>query len=260
MGFIRGALVLVVLILLLVSLLSMNVLFVASSSLKYENVESSLKSFFNSQNFQSVAGDFAGSDINLTENEEKFLEEAEKYCENNSEYIFSYEGQNIVIDCDDVQQGTQGIINKTVENLTKQIYYKDYECDFWDCFEKEETPLFLISEKAKDYWTGKLYLALIISLVLIIGLFFSVKNKKNFPIILGGVIIFASLPLLAAESLISFPGGSVYGLLNSILTNLNLVFWASLVIGLALVGLGIAWKIWGLKFLDNLLNRKRVNN
>ena len=92
----------------------------------------------------------------------------ELYCQNNSEFVFREDtsGYTFSIPCDIVAQGSEAIVDYGVNSLIEQVYYEDYDCEFWDCIGKTSSPLFLISEKAKNYWNSKFYLALMASVVL----------------------------------------------------------------------------------------------
>jgi len=238
MGFFRGGLLIILSILLLSSLLVGNILLVLSTSLEYENVKPA---------FTSVVGelmqgqlDIAGQDINLTEEVDERLEDMQEHCENNSEYVFSYEGQTIVVSCDVISGGTEAIIEEGIGNLVEEYYYKEYECGFWDCFQTEG-PMFLISEKAKDYWHSKFYILLIISLVLIVLAFLLVENKRNWPILIGILLIISSLPFLKLESLVaSFVSENVASMSVVFFSSAHSIFWTCLIAGIVLIGIGLA--------------------
>src|SRR3989344_3299524 len=69
------------------------------------------------------------------------------------------------------------LFNETaVKECLQDSYYKEYDCDFWDCFAKEQTPFFLVSQKARDYWKERFYYSLLASLVLLALIFFLAQN------------------------------------------------------------------------------------
>lgn len=238
MGFFRGVLLFIVTILLIISLIGGNVLLTLSTSLEYENVKPALT---------SVAGeliqgqlDITGQDINMTEEVDERLEDMQEYCENNSEYVFSYEGQTLVIPCDVISGGTEAIVEESIGNLVEEYYYKEYDCGFWDCFQTEG-PMFLISEKAKDYWQGKFYWALMASIVLIVLSFFLVEHKRNWPILIGILLVVASLPFLKLESLVaSLASENVASMSVVFFSSAHSIFWTCLIAGIVLIGIGIA--------------------
>ncbi len=264
MGLMRVFLLVIICILLLISLLGFNSLFVVSSSLTYENVNSQVKSILNenfTDNILPDVGEIAGieiDDFNLSEQEESLLNQTiEIYCQNQTEYVFSLEGYTIDLSCEDIQGGgTQAIIDETLNDFIEGVYYDSYDCDYWDCFEKEETPLFLISEKSHDYWQSKMWIMFFVSFFLVVLAFFLVKEKQNFPIVLGGVLIVSVLPLLGIEKLVSGLFGSFAVFFTSILTNINMIFVANLVIGLILIALGIILKVIGIERIKKMFSRK----
>lgn len=247
MGFIRGSLLVIVCLILFVVLLLGNIFFVLSSSLKYENVQEELS---------SVLEDFTGDQLNIIEgdfNLTEKMEEARKFmiehCQNESSYVFSEGGYTFVIPCDildEVEEDPSVIVEKGVENIIEQIYYDDYDCDFWNCFEVTGLPLFLVSEKAKNYWQEKFYLTLIAFVVLVVLIFFLTKNKENTPIIAGSLLVLSSLPLLGirklVESLLNNFGDIGASFLNIFIGKAGSVFWIVLIAGVIILGAGIALK------------------
>jgi len=264
MGFFRGGLLFVLSILLLVSLIGLNSFFVVSSSLEYDNVREGLTSLVTEEGgLEETLKTFGfeggiGSGINLDDIKEEKFDLAKEYCKTNTEYVFSQEGYTIEIPCDVVSEGKDSFVNKTVENVVYDIYYADYDCDFWDCLSEGETSLVLVSEKAKDYWRGKLYWAFLISLILIALIFLVVEQKQNFPVVLGLVVLISSLPFMKADSFIGFLAGNFSGLLIPFLGNIKSVFWFSLIIGLLFIIVGIVWRFWKPDLLKKKFSKKDI--
>ena len=236
MGFIKGGLLIFVSILLLVSFLAGNAFLTLTLSLEYENVQPELV---------SVAGDLVQGEFNLLEEEINLTEEVEanlgvmeEYCQNNSEYVFSEQGYTFVVPCDVVGEGTEAILGKGLENIVEKSYYQDYDCGFWDCL-KTESPLFLISERAHDYWQQKFYITLIFSILLIILAFFFVEHKQNFPIVIGSLLLISSLPFMKLEPLFSFLDDTMLYFLTIFISKAHTVFWISLILGFIILGTGI---------------------
>jgi hypothetical protein len=263
MGFFRSGLLFVLGILLLVSLIGLNSLFIVSSSLEYENVEEALIEFVNGGALEDTVGSMGfesniGLEINLDEVEDEIFNLAKEYCANNEDYVFSEEGYTIEIPCEVVSEGKDSFINNAIENIVYEIYYDDYDCGFWDCLSEEGKGLVLISEKAKDYWKGKLYWAFLISLILAILIFLVVEQKQNFPIVLGLVVLISALPFMKADSFISFFAGDFSGLLLSFIENIRNVFWFSVVIGLFFIATGIVWRFWRPDLLKKKFSKKDI--
>lgn len=265
MGFFRGGLVLLLGILLFFSFLAMNSFFILSSSLKYDNVKEGLypivKDLSESGGRGILPEDVVG-EFNLTKAGEDALRIGKFYCKNQNAtyYVSSYGGYNINISCEDIINSTnsQSIIDKTYEDVIYDIYYKEYDCNFWDCFSKTELPFFLVSEKARDYWMEKFYFALISSLVLILLIFLFIEQKVNTPIVVGILLVLSSFPLLKLKDLLYFLAGKFSVLINLFLSATRQVFILSLIIGIALLAAGIALRLWFPDMIKKKLSAKDV--
>lgn len=264
MGFFRGGLLFFLSILLLVSLIGLNSFFVVSSSLEYGNVKDGLTNLVGGEGVPEEAvesfgfEDDVGFEVNLSEIEEEVFDLAKAYCVNSTDYVFSREGYTIEIPCDVVVEGKESFINKTVENIVYEIYYKDYDCNFWSCFSTEENMLFLVSEKTKDYWKGILYWAFLVSLILTVLIFLVVEQKQNFPIVVGVLVFISSLPFMKADSFISFLAGDFSKFVMPFIGNIKNVFWFSLVIGLLFIIAGIVWRFWKPDSLKKKFSKKDI--
>lgn len=257
MGVFRGGLLVIVGILLFLTLLLGNVLLVLSMSLQYDNVRDALVPF--AQGFVEDKSNLIMGDFNLTEEMEEAREVMQEYCQNNTEYVFSEEGYTFELPCELVNETPETFFEAGIETMVEQIYYKEYDCGFWDCFGEEEIPFFLISEKAKDYWKGKFYLALLTSLVLVVLIFFLVVQKQNFPILFGSLLAISSFPLLKLGSLASVIGGDVAaGFTSFFFSSSRGLFWALFIIGLIIFGSGIAWRILTHDSIKKKLSKKDV--
>lgn len=228
MGFIRGGLLIIISILLLISFLAGNLFLTMSLSLRYENVQPELV---------SAVEDMAMGEFNLTKQIRENYGVMQSYCEDNSEYVFSYEGQTIIISCDTILQGPEAVINQGIEDIIEQIYYGEYDCGFWDCL--EENPFFLISEKSHDYWQGKFYFALISALILIALSFFLSQHKQNWPILVGSLLVVSSLPFMKLKFFFSFLDETYLQFLTIFISKAPIVFLGAFILGLVLLGTGI---------------------
>ncbi|MBA7707240.1 hypothetical protein ES703_116109 [subsurface metagenome] len=165
MGAIRGVLLVFVSVLLFLVLLVGNTFLTLSLSLNYNNVKPELVStigIFVGDGMSFIIEETVGKKVESIEDDlsdeiNKNLEIMEEYCQNNSDYVFSYEGNTFVIPCSVVSQGSEAIIEEGITNIVDDFYYAEYNCGFWDCFEKTGSPFFLISQKAKNYWNSKFY-------------------------------------------------------------------------------------------------------
>lgn len=259
MGFLRGSGVVVVSVLLFICLLLGGIFLTLSWSLKYENVQEKLTPFISDLAEEQI--EVAGGDINLTEEMDRAQEFMEEYCQNETEYVFSQGGQTFVIPCDvleEIPEDPEAILTQGIEEMVEGVYYQEYDCSFWDCFGESEIPLFLVSEKAKDYWKGNFYFALIAALVLMVLLFFLVVNKPTMPIIVGALFIFSSLVFLQAESFVGNLAGEYSALVEIFFGSAGSVFWIMFILGLVILGAGIAWRIFGADSIKKKLSKKDV--
>jgi len=168
MGFIRGAGIVIVSILFLVSLLAMNSCLTVYLSLDYENVQGEIETVFK---------EVIGEQINIDDVLEDNLEEMKIYCQNHSSFDFESGeelGLNGDIPCEIILQDKESILKYQLNSLAEEVYYQEYDCEFWNCFEKNRTTFFLISEKAQDYWKGKFYFSLIFVII------FAFLNQPQF--------------------------------------------------------------------------------
>lgn len=249
MGFIRGALVTIFAIVLLISLFLMNASLTLSWSLDYDSLKPALK-----DSVKELAQDY----IDLEEVIEDALPLMEVYCQNKTEYVFSQEGYTFVIPCEILEQGSGGIVDYGLDYLIESIYYQEYTCEFWDCVRETDTPLVLISEKARDYWKSKFYMFFLISLALFVLIFF-VSKHKNVAFIIGGfLIILSSLPFIKLNWILSFVPENFVPLFESFFTRAYNVFLIMFIIGLVLLGLGVAFHFFhfGMKIFNWFSKKK----
>lgn len=247
MGFIRGALLVVACVALFILLFVGNILLTVSSSLKYENVKPELVSFL---------GDVLEEQFSIEEKLNQLLPAIELYCQVNQQYLFNYGGYTFTIPCNVAMEGSDALIESGVNALVDQYYYADYECDFWNCFGEEDVPLFLVSEKAQDYWQSKFYLVFFFSIALALLVFFLVQKKINFFFLVGALTIVSSLPLIKLEKIAPLfanaPGEMADYVPKIILMFFNQaqsVFIKVLIIGVMLVIIGIVLKLFHIGFI-----------
>jgi hypothetical protein len=256
MGFIRGGLLIIVGILLFLSLLLGSIFLILSWSLQYENVQEELSSVI-----KELTEDKFGlieESFNLTEEMEEAREFMDEHCQNESSYVFAEGGYTFVIPCDileEVEESPSALVDQGIENIIEQIYYDDYDCKFWNCFEETGLPLFLVSEKAKNYWQDKFYFTLIAFAIMVVLIFFLVEHKQNTPIIAGSIMMLSSLPLLRLEKIIgSIAGDSYLAFVGVFFNKIDTVFWVVFISGLIILGAGIA-----LRFLHRDLIKKKFS-
>ena len=261
MGAIRGILLVVICILTFLLILIGGVLWTMSSSLQYENVQPGLSSFVTS--FVNEQVNSIGGQLNLEDEIDTLMPTIEAYCQTSQEYVFQYEGQTITIPCDALVQGPEAVISEGVGSLIDQYYYQEYNCNFWDCFSENDIPLFLISQKAQNYWQGKFRLALLGFLIVMGLIFLLVEKKTNFFILTGGLTILASLPLLKVGAVTNRLTNSI-GDLGEYASELVLIFFNQsqnvfvriVLFGAVLLVVGIVMKVFKIGFsIANFIGR-----
>jgi len=257
MGFIRGGLLVIVGIFLFLSLLLGSIFLVLSWSLQYENVQEELGPIL--KNLTEDKFSLIEENFNLTEEMEEAREFMDEHCQNESSYVFAEGGYTFVIPCDildEIEESPSALIDQGIENIIEQIYYDNYDCGFWNCFEETGLPLFLVSEKAKNYWQEKFYFTLIAFAVIVVLIFFLVEHKRNTPIIVGATIVLSSLPLLWLEKIIgsSIAGDSYVAFVGIFFSKIGGVFWLIFFFGLIIMGAGIA-----LRFLHKDVIKKKFS-
>lgn len=248
MGIIRGGSVFILCILLFLSFILMDSFFILGSSLKYDHVQNGISTLLQNISSGSLIPNALTGNFNLTQAAIGISFQLKIYCQNvsHTEYTFAYQDYNITLPCTaDVVNNPQAIINKTFTDFSYQVYYKNYDCGFFDCFSKTGFPFFLISEKAMNYWLNKFYIMLAVSLALIFLIFLFIEQKQNTPILVGAMLILTAFPILKLKDLIDFFAGSFAPVINIFLSGTKTVFTISLVIGVILIALGIVLRILG---------------
>lgn len=237
MGFIRGTAITLFSIVLLLSLFLMNLSLIVSWSLEHDTLQPALK---------ISASDFLKNSLdakNLFEGEAKTI--MQSYCLVNSEYNFTYENYIFTIPCNVIEKGTDSIIDYEMNNIIDTVYYAKYDCEFWKCVKDSSVPLVLFSEKAMDYWRGKLLLLAIISIVMF-ALIFLISTKRPVTVIITGIlIILSSLPFRSLNWALNLIPKEFSGIFSVFFTKAHIVFIIIFIIGLVFIGIGFAFRFFG---------------
>jgi hypothetical protein len=241
MGFIKGTLLLILTFIIFIILIITFSLASLSFSLSYENVQKNSKELTKNITDKSVLGYNVSSEI------DNYINQLKIYCQQNpniQEYTVSFENNTIKIPCSYASGTKEEIVGKVVENFVSDFYFRNYQCNFFDCFGKEKIPLFLISKKAKDYFQDKFYLTLGIALILAAISYIFLENKINWPIFAGLLIIVSAIAfkviLSVIFSIIKEPYSLFLGILFSKAGN---VFWLFFIIGFLFLAAGFFVKI-----------------
>lgn len=195
MGFIRGGLFVIVSVLFFILLLTINSLFVVTSSLDYNNLK---------QELIPVVKDALNEQINISQIiEANKIPLMQTFCANSSnelEYVFSEANYTFVLPCSALSNGTQGVIDSAIDGLFEQYYYKEYDCSFFDCMKEDSIPFFVVSEHSKNYWQAKIYYVILALVVLLALMFLLIEKKTNLPLVVGSLVILSSLLFAKLES------------------------------------------------------------
>ncbi len=247
MGVIRGILLVLVAVILFLSLFMLNLLWTLSLSLNYDNIQ---------RESMLIAKDLL-NETNISTEIQATYPLIQLYCQNNSDYIFVVENFTLDIPCSVALQGGDAIIEEGIKDVIHQIYYTHYECDFLDCMKNPTNPLFLVSEKANQFWYGKFYLFLIISLILAGLIFLLAEKKSNMPILVGALLIVSSIPFIKLDVLFGmFSDKTLFRVLNIFFSQSYFVAIRTLIAGIVFVILGIVFKIFKIGFfISNLISK-----
>jgi hypothetical protein len=166
-------------------------------------------------------------------------------CLNQGSYSIQMGYINSTLSCDKLEEGKQIIIQEIEDDITLNLYNKEYSCGYWSCI-KEGTPEVLISKQSQEYWKNKFYLFLIISLAITALLFIIIDNKTNLPIIIGILLVISTLPILKLYDLIIWLLGKEWlqflGIFETLLNKSTSIFNLSLFFGVILILSGIGIK------------------
>lgn len=249
MGFIRGGLLTIAIIILLSSLIIGNIFLVASSSLEYDNIKKHLNPVLENILFSSI------NSSNISEN----FEIMKMHCENeNTKYVIEEKDFRISIDCQNILSGTpESVLDEEISQLIDDVYYNEYNCGFLSCFDAG-MPFFLISKHTKDYFRGKFYLLLGFSAVIVLILFFLFKDKKSLLTSLGILLIISSFPFIWINSITrTISNETAKEIFSAILSNAYTNFIIIFILGLIILGAGISLKFWNFSDIKNRFSKTR---
>lgn len=247
MGFIRGSALVIVAVLFFVALLASNSFLTLSSSLEYDIVKPKLV---------PVIIDIAEEEFNLSSQIDDSYSQMLTDCENNSTIIFDEEGFSFEVPCEKVREGKQEVIDYGVNSLVDEVYYKNYDCGFWDCAEEGEPPFFLVSQKAQGYWSSLFYFVLGVLILLFVVIFFLVEKKSNAFIIAGALLMVSALPFAKIIWVASFLDKYAFQFFAVLFSRASLMFLRIFIFGIIVLGVGILMKFFGIGFwISNLVNK-----
>lgn len=231
MGFVRGGLVFIVTSILLTSLLLGSVFLTLSLSLKYNNFQDEIVSSLT---------ETSSFNINITEEVEADFEEFEDRCQNDTEIDLSQEGYEIKIPCEVVDQGPEAVIEEGISDIVENSINEAYpENSGIGEFVKD----FLFSDDASNSWKKFYYISLLISIILIVLMFFLIENKFNLPLSIGPLLIVSALPLIILNFSLPYLENSLLSPITVLFSEAYTVFLIYIIAGVILVVLGIGFKV-----------------
>lgn len=237
MGIIRGGIITLLSVLLLLTLFTGNIFATVSGSLEYNQLKPSLI---------NVSKEVI-TEYNLLSQLEQMKPYIQMYCLTNDKVQFNESGLNIDIPCSVALLDTNTIIEYGVTQLVDQLYYKQYDCEFWQCVKEQNPPLVLISEKSYEYWRAFFYWSIILSVIFFMLIFLIAKNKATPFIISGILMILTALPFKSLNWVFSLiPIGEIAKFLSIFFMKSHSVFLVMLILGILLLVFGIALKLTGL--------------
>ncbi len=251
MGMIRGILAVFASILLFLSVIALILCWTLSLSLTYDNVqkESSI-----------IIKDFLNSNLNVSSIVNKNYPFISLYCQNHSDfsYVFNTAGYTFDIPCSIALQGTNAIINEGIKDIINSVYYAKYNCNFIDCIKNTEAPLFLISEKAHNFWNDKFYLSLAISVILLAIIFLLIEKKTNLPILAGIILVISAILFIKIDAIFSLSTQIIFKFLRIFFSQAFFVSIRMLILGILFIVAGIIFKIFKIGFhISNLISKLR---
>lgn len=247
MGLIRGGLFVLASVVFFLAVLSSAMFLIVSSSLDYKIVQNQTVNLLVNQ---------LSNQINITHELDSRLLTIENYCQTGVEYLFGYQNYTFRVTCADINKGSSSIINNTIRNFVQDIYYGNYSCNYWDCFNKY-APTFLISEKSRNYWQNWFYYSMVALLISAAALFLLIKKKRNLPFVAGGTIVTAALIILALGNLLgSIANGMISQIVNIFFSKSTFVFIRMIIIGGLLLIAGLVIELYRVEFkIYNLFSK-----
>ena len=237
MGFLRGSLVVFLSSILFLVLFLGNILLTFSWSLEYETLQPNLQEFTS-----EVVEDFGGLEM-----VEEIYEPMKENCSEYDSFNISEQGINLSIPCEEIMKGPEEVVSYSTNEIIKQIYFKDYSCDFWKCLKTEGQPYVIVSEKAQEYWNSKYFFSLLSAIILFILIFLLIEKKQSAITLTGILIILSSLPFKKVNWLLGLlPDGQITDVISLFFTKASNVFVVMFTIGIIILLVGLAFEIFGL--------------
>lgn len=246
MGLLRGGLAVIFSIAFFLTLLFSNLFLTLSWSLEYPVVKDSLHDFAEDYIESFGIGEILEKDYSLIKDTCKYQEKYAFY-----EQDFSFE-----IPCEIVANGLNETISYGIDSLIENVYYKEYNCSFWNCVKNSDVPLVLVSEKARLYWQDLFKWGIFASMFLFILIFILMTSKGSAFITLGILSIVSALPFKKLNWVSGVLPAQINEFLTIFTSRSNNVFLIVLIIGIILLFIGISLNLFGIgRHLSDLLQK-----
>lgn len=235
MSVIRGGLLIVTSILLFISFLIALTFLTISLSLTYDNVQKEAVPLL-----KGVASDKIQVMNTLTRDYGLMQD----YCQTYSDYVVTYRENKIILPCNIISQGQEVIIDYGLNKFIESIYFGNYDCGFWQCFNKYSVPFFLMSKQTQKEFSMKFNFSLILIAILCILGFLLSEKRSNFFILLAVLMVLAALPFVQFNWFIGLFGEEIQSLLSIFFNSSFFVFKSVAIIGAILLVIGLVSKFF----------------
>lgn len=254
MGGIRGFFSVIVSVILFFSILSLNLFGILSSSLTYETIQIESMGVVNT----------LVDDLNISSMINQYYPLILIFCQNNSEYVFSESDYVFTIPCDNVVQGPEKVLEEGIKSVIYNVYYGDYPGKIGDYLDNlQDSPFFLISQKAYFFTSKIFYYSLVLSIILLIALFFLVHNKSNAFLIPGIFVTLFSLLFLKFNVFFSKTSNGIISQFLGIFFSKSFpVSIRFLIVGIVFIVVAIVFKVfkvgfWISSFLEKFQKKEK---
>ncbi|MEK6906471.1 MAG: hypothetical protein AABW81_02525 [Nanoarchaeota archaeon] len=94
--------------------------------------------------------------------------------------------------------------------------------------------------------TNKLFISFFVSIILVVLMFFLIEDKTSFPLVIGALLVVSSLPFMKINAFFSFFDSSITDFITIFFSKSYTVFLISFILGILILGVGIALKLFGI--------------
>jgi len=160
--------------------------------------------FLKYEKLKNVAIKLIENQVNITEGQKRLILEYLKFeCQNKEKISFNF-GINITINCSIIKDLSEKNLIFYLSNLAfDYLYFKNYSCNFKECFEKKEFTYFISSQ---FYNEMKSYFYLILVLTIFFGAmyFFLIETIENKLLSFGTIFIFVGISYFLIDFIPNF--------------------------------------------------------